>query len=458
MNFTVFSQPVRLRHGQVFNKVQRVESLPESIVERYADGNKLLAITGFDVDMVRRSADGSETEVKLSDHYLHHYALYLGQSHSMNAMFDHAERDVMFRRMLTGCHAMKGSAVRSFMEDVWHESSAGRHRLSMFGSASGAEYRNNPQRFEKPYRMILEKPSAWAPLLHIIRAGETADAPVSGAYSPLIECPCTPQRRIDVDNGTIDGKSPDPPIRCSPEFTATGNPSCSLGTYVGGWRCCEHGVFLVDTDKECSDASCSEKPLDEVYMKFTFFYEDAAPGARQIENSACCDVTGQMPEQGFENIEYDVPACTPGTPPEQCFHVAESVQTIGFYNEHKKSPGSPHKASDLVDLVFMAPHIHVAGTSVSLQDALTNETLCEVHRSDGDKGGVAYGHTDAPGDESGYLVGLSTCRWSGDTAPRYRRDHPFRIRVVYNATRSHTGVMGLWLGTVSAVGDPDLLV
>lgn len=294
------------------------------------------------------------------------------------------------------------------------------------------------------------------PLLHIINTNDRRTAVSSDPYSPLIECPCSAQRVINVSAGTIDGRPPHPAIHCSPEFAATGNPSCQLATYKGGWRCCEHGMFLVDTDKECSSPDCAEKPMDEVYMKFTFFYEDAQPDTRQIESAACCDITSVT--QGDENIEYDVPLCPPGTPPEQCVHVAETVQPLAYYGGHPKSPSEVHKGEDLVDLVFAAPHLHIGGMSIELIDHVSNKTLCEVHRTDDNSGGLFYGHGSTAGDEDGYLVGLIPCRWGSPDASRFRRDHPMRTRVVYNATRGHTGVMSLWLMEVSPAPSSDFQV
>merc|ERR1719401_1377718 len=117
-----------------------------------------------------------------------------------------------------------------------------------------------------------------------------------------------------------------------------------------------------------------------------------------------------------------------------------------------------HVGSDLVDLVFAAPHLHVAGLSIELIDNLTNQTLCEVHATPDNTGGIMYGHGSEPGNEKGYMVGLSTCRWGGQTAQRFRRDHPMRTRAVYNSTMSHTGVMSLWLMHLSAVAKPGFVV
>jgi len=425
-------------------------------VTRYAKGDKLMAISGFDPEMVRKHPDGSETRVKLSDHYLHHYILYFGQAKAMRKMLDFAASDKRAAHKITGCHGMTGAGVHEFQEHLAAEGEDPNHNWVAFGSAAGAEYRHNPQRFEAPYRLMLSKPEVWAPTLHIINTNladnQTTmdDAP---SVSRLLECPCTPQRKIDPAAGTIDGKAADPPIHCSKEFDATGNPSCHLSTYKGGWRCCEHGMFLIDTDKECKTPNCTEKFVDEVYMKFTFYYEDADATTRQMESAACCDVTSSG--QGDMNIEHDVVPCAKGTPPEQCVFVAESVQPLAYYGWW---PWSKPKKSDLVDLVFAAPHLHWAGNSLELFDHETNETLCEVHRTADNSGGIMYGSGNEAGNEKGYMTGLTPCSWGGGKARRFRRDHKLRTRAVYNATTSHTGVMSLWLMDVAAVEKSSVLV
>merc|ERR1719311_718997 len=109
-------------------------------------------------------------------------------------------------------------------------------------------------------------------------------------------------------------------------------------------------MFVIDTN-QCAFPDCHDKPRDEIYMKFKFYYEDYVPGVtRNIEAGSCCDVTNDFGE-GFENIEHDVPACPPGTPASECIYVAEGVQPLGYYDQ------GPHhwfgkKGSDLIDLVF----------------------------------------------------------------------------------------------------------
>merc|ERR1712154_216958 len=88
-------------------------------------------------------------------------------------------------------------------------------------------------------------------------------------------------------------------------------------------------------------------------------------------------------------------------PAESCVHVVESVQPIGhFGGKH------PHTANDLVDLAYAQPHLHVAGLSLELIDDLSNETLCEVHATRDNSGGIMYGTGVEPGNENGYVMGL----------------------------------------------------
>ena len=88
------------------------------------------------------------------------------------------------------------------------------------------------------------------------------------------------------------------------------------------------------------------------------------------------------------------------------------------------------------------PHVHTGAISATLQDAVTNETLCTVSR---ENGGLASGTSDRLGDEAGYLVGIRICTWSAETAPRYAIGHPLRAITVYDASEQQYGVMAQWL-------------
>lgn len=61
--------------------------------------------------------------------------------------------------------------------------------------------------------------------------------------------------------------------------------SCSLSTYMGGWRCCGDGVFLIDTDR-CAKQGCTDLARSEVVFKATFHYD--AVSVEEIGRSVKC--------------------------------------------------------------------------------------------------------------------------------------------------------------------------
>ena len=73
-NFVVYSDPIELRYGQVNSRYQRAMPLPADVVKHYADGagGGWMAITGYELDIVRIGADGSVVPVPLYETYLHH--------------------------------------------------------------------------------------------------------------------------------------------------------------------------------------------------------------------------------------------------------------------------------------------------------------------------------------------------------------------------------------------------
>ena len=100
--------------------------LPEDVIARYADGSKSMAITGFDVEMVRKTSDGAETKVGLNDHYLHHYILSMGRTSTLEKILEHKAEDKMFARMLTSCHAMTGAPLHNFLTQLNSQPGGGR--------------------------------------------------------------------------------------------------------------------------------------------------------------------------------------------------------------------------------------------------------------------------------------------------------------------------------------------
>ena len=401
--FTVYSHAIDTRYGQVYNyrnwdNAKLGQPLPIDVVERYANGTLQMAIRAFEMDFVRRHNDGSETSVPIHELYDHHHYVQLddadgNMAHTLGASFE-------YRRN------------RSFV-------------------------------FEAPYRKVVSRPAKFHPFLHLINTKRPRVA-FNGTASPLLQCPCTPQRQMDAVANAIDGRKYG--FACPPWLAS--NPACSVATYVGGVRCCDGGYsgeapfFVTDTATECEEPTCAALPIDRAYFKFTLHYEDATPSTRHLEALTCCSLTSSY--DGADNTEFDIEPCAVGTPPGDCVRSFEAVLPLDVQMDDDGS--SP---SDQLELAYMLPHLHEGGVSISVQDAVTNVTLCSASRADG---GVVYGGGSEAGDERGYITGFRSCTWNAATAPRYARSHPMRMVAVYDASRYISGAMARFVTAGHYVG------
>lgn len=392
---TVYSAPFDLRYGEVYNAIQPESPLPADVHAYYADGSKgAMAVTGYELDIVRRDADGRETSVPLYEVYVHHFKLNLGGERVAGGGGE-------YRRMVTP----EQPAV-----------------LRGFGGA---------------------KPVTWSIEMHAINTHvpHATPADYDGRPSKLRECPCTPQRVKDLAAGTIDGVRPEFAHgasfdeHCDDVFAAalkaSHNPTCSLASYVGGMHCAAHGALLLDT-AQCERPGCAEHPRERFLFKATFHYEDRH-GPREPP---------LLPIPLGIGEEYDVPRGEAG---EHSEHVMSAVNPLLLEPDDWGEAG-------VVELTSALPHVHTFAVSLELQDAASNRSLCKVSR---DNGGIVYGAGRDAGDEAGFVVYLRRCTWaSGDrAAPRLRRGQHVRLIAVHNASEYRMGVMANWLLHVRPVDD-----
>jgi len=426
---TFYSHAIRVRPTEVHNELGVPIKLPPELSRVFA--NRSVGVTSFEVDVVSKEAVHGkvvERSVPLHEAYNHHFLTYIGDEEGIWNLYNltaGAQCDKPNRELLS---------MKTFKAH---------HRgFSQFGGASGAEFRNNPHDFPDPYVVVLNSPTHVAMLLHVINIPNDAHAMQGGAArgpSPFLECPCTAQRKIDTAAGTIDGCLPQPQFRCSSELVAQRNPACTLASYSGGLRCCEQGMFLSDTDKH----DVEHGPRKTLFLKMSLTFREFVPGRdRPLHPTTCCDATSDFYPKGSNlfsaNIEYDIPKCPKGTPPERCVHIATSVEPIDL----------PEGADpdELIELVHAAGHMHVGGMHMDLIDDLTGQLVCRATPT--------YGTSDKAGDEAGYLVGIQPCVWGPaplQPPPRFKRSHPVRTVAYYNSTTPHTGVMSLWLMSAAVV-------
>ncbi|CAE7417027.1 unnamed protein product [Symbiodinium sp. CCMP2456] len=436
-SFTVFSDPIFLRQGEVHNRYVFPKKLPDEIVQKFA--GKTMHLKSVDLDIVLvNNKTGEKVPAPLYMTYNHHHALLLGPTDGLMKLYNKSkDKDPLDPHALPdhtakhrGC-AMKRKSFEALLAAALPESQ--RRDISVFGGASGAEYRGTSNRLAGPYTYDVKNPESFMVLMHFINSHGVPED------QKLWECPCTSRSKINVTNGTIDGKKPIA-FQCSQQLLDQENTGCSLATYEGGYRCCEHGVFLT------KELPGPDSPVDQIETKFTFeYYEPDAPEtkvARPTNQPSCCDATAGYlynSSSQFANLEYDVPKCADGTPPDQCVHVIESV-------EYFDADGQHHSEDEEFELVHAWGHQHVAGLGLELYRVSTNELLCQSRPK--------YGTGVQAGDERGFVVGIPPCVWGPpplSPPPKIRRFEHLRTVARYNASEKHHGVMSLWLLTSASL-------
>ena len=441
----LLSAPIKLRYGQVHNTWQEPIDLPDDVVKKFENGT--MALVDYMIDIVYENG----SRVPLYDTYNHHYYFNMGTKKAMNSLYDFMqdapygfqtpdglegwvkgaknpssddEDAINNRKLLMSPQTMAAMRAKA------NEAAEQDPDTAMVGSASGAEERGTPHRLPEGYAYLVDTPEALAPLFHFINTKAPDSLPEeqlkTGEYSPFLQCPCTPQRVLNEENGTVDGWKPFPPFgTCSKQFYELENPSCSLETYKGGWRCCENGNYLIDTDNYNVD----EFPEDVVYGKFllTFLDDDARELGIKETTALGHDVTGDLETRG--NVEFDVPQCENGTLPEDCIYEQSTVMYA--------DGGIDGSVAGKMSIPYTVGHLHVGGIDISLYDDSTGELIC---RSE-----AIYGNGTEPANEENYIVGMTPCIF--DDPPVFNNNDKLRIVSRYNNTKPHLGVMGLFLGT-----------
>lgn len=181
-------------------------------------------------------------------------------------------------------------------------------------------------------------------------------------------------------------------------------------------------------------------------------YEDAAPArTRDLQMATLC---------GWD-VEWDVEPCASGTPDAECTRTFEFVLPVALLAnagetisgdcaslpeaqpqpepQQQQAAGRTRANATAMEVAYIKPHFHEGVLGFEIQDATTNTTLCAMSRADG---GITFGSRRAAGDEEGFPVGVRSCSYGVEDAPRLALYAPVRVRVVYDARRYLAGVMG----------------
>lgn len=465
VTFTVMSDPILLRPGEVHNRVVEPVPLPREIQDRFRGKN--MSVTDYTMDWVFKNG----SSVPSTELYNHHFSVVMGNK---------AGAEYYYRTLKGQDPFVSGNRSANCYERKLKDLSLGKRLMSMkhhgealeelkaymrrgisprgddganftmeqiaspttVGSAPGNEARHNSNKVPAPFHWSVESPEYLTALFHFINTKDIIPpSPGQGQYSPLLECPCTAQRDINKTAIAIDGECPSIPYACNGQLLAEENIACSIETYTGGYRCCEDGVFLVDIE-DAQYQHLKEGPVSEYYAKFTFTaqeedWTDPLQRATRLVPAENVDVTGGLDRTAASSVEYSILQCNTTDPIDPCVHVLETVVP---------APADPAQRP-YFELVRVAAHLHTGGKRLTLwvEDAggryEKGALICDAS-VENDK--VMYGTKEGePGNELGYLIGIEPCMF-GDGEWIFGVNDTVRIRAEYESSRPHNGAMAMW--------------
>ncbi|CAE8678345.1 unnamed protein product [Polarella glacialis] len=453
--FEVYSPAIRSRYAEVFWKVLEPVPLPADVVERYKGSTSSMAVTGFEVDVVRRGV-GGDVSVPCTESYNHHYTANLVSS-AADLLPGRAGADMghgpglLFRsrpklNLESGAAIGKGDIpplVQSFNEHNGNEA-----RQTYHGYPEGlVQPIFRPDRFIfSPMQINTRNPDGSGRVGGPLPRASQAPREGNVSYSGLVECPCT--SRTVKGQGTIDGQPfhadcKGPPLS---DLLSQQNPTCEVDTYMGGISCCQDGTILLDAEQEVPEA------VDEVYFKWRFYYEDYQPPQHistiHLEWALNgCDSGGpQSNPMNCRHIEYDVPRAPLGTEPSDAVYTISSTWRVRDML-HPCIPSTdpycadPRQAQAGIQLVMAGGHCHSpACLSLELRNADTGELLCSVQ--------PMSGRSSSAKDERSYIW-LPPCQWSFANEglhkpPLLSLDTNLTSIKRASSTFAHPGVMAIW--------------
>jgi hypothetical protein len=217
------------KYSQVYWKSQPVE-LPEHIISRF--DNKVMAVTGMEVNIVRTNANGTISSAPAYELYNHHYSGWMygkdaapkntqtgsddnpqpsHPSHPSHPSQQSATAPIA--PMAHGQPLPQWIVTKSNMDSI----SVDYPNVQAFSEGNGNEHRGAYKGYAKSFAQLIKSPKTWANNPMIINTNKrlTDDmspgyisrlvpkhslAPEDSTYSGILECPCT-DRKIKVFDG-----------------------------------------------------------------------------------------------------------------------------------------------------------------------------------------------------------------------------------------------------------------
>lgn len=204
--FEVYSPPIKTLYSQVFWKMQDPVPLPEHVQKRFA--NKIMAVTGTEVDQVRVTKEGEEVSVPITWAYNHHYCAWLSNSKRAKLVKHQADSDRMYMnhnsKEYWAAVAIDEGAGEDGDKDPGNTEDI--PLTAFFSEGNGGEFRLSYHGYPRNYAQLIESPDTFLinPMqidtwnrthdtseFHPGPLPKSSRIPASAGYSGLIECPCS---------------------------------------------------------------------------------------------------------------------------------------------------------------------------------------------------------------------------------------------------------------------------
>lgn len=195
--FEVESLPLQMQYSQVYWQTMKPVALPADIVKRYA--NSTIAITGFEVNVLRRNAKtGEEESVPAYQSYNHHYSpnivssavalrldangVPMGTSMGHSTRLDYVLRD-----------DVAAPPADAILNQAFVHGNGQEHRQIFHGAPRGfVQTIWSPGSFVfSPMQISTNDGTGRKGAGGMLPRVSQGYAPPDAPYSPLLECPCT---------------------------------------------------------------------------------------------------------------------------------------------------------------------------------------------------------------------------------------------------------------------------
>lgn len=310
--FEVYGPEVKTRYSEVYWKSTLVP-LPEDIVRRF-DG-RVMAITGFESDVVRRGADGSDESAPCHELYNHHYSSYM---HGKKATLLEAPRELGPGEAPAAPMAMDGHHIT---EPRWRFEGSpedpGFPSVQVFSEGNGNEHRGSFKGAPKGLAQLIDSPVAFLSGPMVINTNkrltnDTSPGPINnrllprnslappGAdYSGLVECPCTSRKPKIMDNYTVDAcKVEGPPCAALVESP----DECAAAWAKAGEKGRAEKVALVRRDDLPPGCSAGWVPSSGAWaLTFNFGGRRSTPGRKCVCRDPKC-LSGTLAGTRFDGL------------------------------------------------------------------------------------------------------------------------------------------------------------